>query len=443
MQKQKYGMILPIILLSYFMIILDNSIIFTSTVKIAADLNLNPQALSWVSNAYALTFGGFLLLGGRAGDLFGRKRMFLIGLVIFSLGSLAVGLSTNSTMIIVTRAFQGLGSAILAPTTLALLMDSYTGAIRMRAIAAYGATAGIGSSFGLVLGGLIASWFSWRDGFFLNVPVGFLLFTLALRYVTNKRTVTTGKIDYIGTLSSVIGLSALVYSIVGEQLQWLAAIVALVFLALFIFTEAKIKAPIMPLKIFADRERSSAYIARFFFMGAMLAYWFLTPQVLQNLDHFTPLQAGLSFLPMSIVQFIAALQVSRLTAKWGNSKLLIAGMSITLLGVILAGLIGIEAGYVWAVALPMIFLGLGQGLTLSPLTVSGIANTDRDIAGSASGVVNTIHQIGGSVGLSLVVALTSSISASAQAYRISLIIIAGYLVIALIAAINIIFKKRA
>lgn len=199
----------------------------------------------------------------------------------------------------------------------------------------------------------------------------------------------------------------------------------------------------MPLKIFADCERSSAYIARFFFMGAMLAYWFLTPQVLQNLDHFTPLQAGLSFLPMSIVQFVAALQVSRLTAKWGNSKLLIVGLSSTLLGLILAGLIGIEAGYVWAVALPMIFLGLGQGLTLSPLTVSGIANTDRDIAGSASGVVNTIHQIGGSIGLSLVVALTSSISAPTQTYRVSLIIIAAYLVIALLAAINIIFKKRA
>ncbi|WP_225083768.1 MFS transporter [Lactiplantibacillus pentosus] len=183
MEKQKYGMVLPIILLSYFMIILDNSIIFTSTVKIAADLNLDPQALSWVSNAYALTFGGFLLLGGRAGDLFGRKRLFLIGLVVFSLGSLLVGISTGATMIVTTRALQGLGSAILAPATLALLMDSYTGPLRMRAIAAYGATAGIGSSFGLVIGGLIASWFSWRDGFFLNVPVGILLFILAVRYI--------------------------------------------------------------------------------------------------------------------------------------------------------------------------------------------------------------------------------------------------------------------
>lgn len=409
MEKQKYGMVLPIILLSYFMIILDNSIIFTSTVKIAADLNLNPQALSWVSNAYALTFGGFLLLGGRAGDLFGRKRLFLIGLVVFSLGSLLVGISTGATMIVTTRALQGLGSAILAPATLALLMDSYTGPLRMRAIAAYGATAGIGSSFGLVIGGLIASWFSWRDGFFLNVPVGILLFILAVRYIKVTTRPAVGKIDYLGTVTSVVGFSALVYSIVGEQYQLLAAIVAVIFLVSFVLTEAKIKAPIMPLKIFADRERSSAYVARFFFMGAMLAYWFLTPQVLQQLYHFSPLQAGIAFLPMSIVQFIAALQVSRLTTKWGNSRLLIVGLSTTLLGVLLAVVIGIHAGYTWAVALPMVLLGLGQGVTLSPLTVSGLANTDREIAGSASGVVNTIHQIGGSVGLSLVVALTSQI----------------------------------
>ncbi|WP_318530802.1 MFS transporter [Lactiplantibacillus pentosus] len=409
MEKQKYGMVLPIILLSYFMIILDNSIIFTSTVKIAADLNLDPQALSWVSNAYALTFGGFLLLGGRAGDLFGRKRLFLIGLVVFSLGSLLVGISTGATMIVTTRALQGLGSAILAPATLALLMDSYTGPLRMRAIAAYGATAGIGSSFGLVIGGLIASWFSWRDGFFLNVPVGILLFILAVRYIKVTTRPAVGKIDYLGTVTSVVGFSALVYSIVGEQYQLLAAIVAVIFLVSFVLTEAKIKAPIMPLKIFADRERSSAYVARFFFMGAMLAYWFLTPQVLQQLYHFSPLQAGIAFLPMSIVQFIAALQVSRLTTKWGNSRLLIVGLSTTLLGVLLAVVIGIHAGYTWAVALPMVLLGLGQGVTLSPLTVSGLANTDREIAGSASGVVNTIHQIGGSVGLSLVVALTSQI----------------------------------
>lgn len=170
--KEKFGIVLPIILLSYFMILLDNSVIFTSTVKIAQELHLNAQTLAWVSSAYTLTFGGFQLFGGRIGDVFGRKRVFLIGLVLFSFGSLMVGLSTNAAMIISMRAFQGIGSAILAPTTLALLLDSYQGTMRTRAIAAYGATAGLGASFGLILGGIITSVFSWRYGFFLECTCG-------------------------------------------------------------------------------------------------------------------------------------------------------------------------------------------------------------------------------------------------------------------------------
>ncbi|KRN98852.1 MFS transporter [Companilactobacillus kimchiensis] len=160
MNKQKFGMALPIILLTYFMIILDNSIIFTSTVKIARDLSLSNQSLSWITNAYALTFGGFLLFSGKAGDVFGRKRVYLIGLVIFSISSLLVGLSTNAAMIISMRAIQGIGSSILAPSTLALLMDNYSGNMRTKAIGYYGATAGLGSSFGLVIGGIIASYWS-------------------------------------------------------------------------------------------------------------------------------------------------------------------------------------------------------------------------------------------------------------------------------------------
>lgn len=186
MNKSKFGMVLPIILISYFMILLDNSIVFTSTVKIAADLHMDAQSLAWVTNAYALSFGGLLMIGGRAGDIYGRRRVFIAGLLIFTLGSLLVGMSQSGAMIIAMRALQGVGSAILAPTTLALLMDSYQGATRTRAIAYYGATAGIGASFGLVIGGLIASYFSWRDGFLLNVPVGLIMLALTLKFVPAK-----------------------------------------------------------------------------------------------------------------------------------------------------------------------------------------------------------------------------------------------------------------
>jgi MFS family permease len=183
MKNKRFGIILPIILISYFVILLDNSIVFTSTVSIARDLKMTTATLAWVTNAYSLTFGGLLLLGGRLGDLYGRKKVFLSGLVIFGIGSLLVSASPNAAVIIAARAFQGIGSAVLAPTTLALLLDSYTGTMRTQAISYYGATAGIGASVGLVLGGWITATFSWRVGFFINVPIVLCLLILSMMFI--------------------------------------------------------------------------------------------------------------------------------------------------------------------------------------------------------------------------------------------------------------------
>ncbi|MCJ8185210.1 MFS transporter [Lactiplantibacillus pentosus] len=440
--KEKFGIVLPIILLSYFMILLDNSVIFTSTVKIAQELHLNAQTLAWVSSAYTLTFGGFQLFGGRIGDVFGRKRVFLIGLVLFSFGSLMVGLSTNAAMIISMRAFQGIGSAILAPTTLALLLDSYQGTMRTRAIAAYGATAGLGASFGLILGGIITSVFSWRYGFFLNVPVGILMFVLTIFFVHDSKTEGSRHLDFVGTLLSVIGLSALVYSIDGTSHQILALIVAIVALILFVYAEKRIKNPIMPLKLFMDRERSSAYIARFFFIGAAFAYFFVTPQALQRVYGFTPLMAGLAFLPATLPQFFSATQVSRVSMKIGNDRLILVSIISGIIGVLLSAVLGLSHGYWLAVGIPMIFFGVGQGLGLSPLTIAGVANTDADIAGAASGVVNTVHQFGQSVGMSIVVAMTSGFNNPATSDHYQLLIIAVIFMLSFIASLGIQTKKQ-
>jgi len=301
MAKQKrFDWILLVILMSYFMILLDNSIIFTGTVKIAQDLHLNQATLSWVSSGYSLTFGGFLLLGGRAGDLFGRRRVFEIGLVIFGLGSLLVGSAVNAPMIIAARAFQGVGSAILAPTTLAILMDAYEGAERVKAIAYYGAMAGIGASVSLVIGGIFASLLTWRVGFFINVPISIWMFTLAVKHL-QKDHGQSGKLDWVGTISSLIGMSALVYSIIGDWLQGPALTLAIVFLGLFIFQEWRIKSPIMPLRLFGDRERIGAYVGRFLYMGAMMGFWFITPQLMQNQLGFSALMAGVAFFPLTII----------------------------------------------------------------------------------------------------------------------------------------------
>ncbi|RXI21674.1 MFS transporter [Pediococcus pentosaceus] len=440
MNKQKFGMILPIILISYFMILLDNSIVFTSTVKIAADLSLSASELSWVTNAYALTFGGLLMIGGRSGDIFGRRNVFLIGLVIFSIGSLLVGLSTNGLMIIAMRALQGIGSAILAPTTLALLMDSYRDQMRTRAIVYYGATGGLGASIGLVVGGLIASYASWRWGFLLNVPVGILMIVLTLKYIPASKKVE-GKLDWLGSILSVLGITALVYGINGASHPVPMVMTGILLLVLFVWQEKVSKHPITPLKLFKDRERSSAYIARFFFLGAMISYFFLTPQAMQQVYHFTPLMAAVGFLPETLPQFVFATLVSRLNEKFTNTQILIAGTVITLAGLVFAAVVGIQAGYWWSVAIPMVIIGIGQGFTLSPLTVAGVANTDKEIAGSASGVVNMIHQIGSSVGLSIITALTANLISLVLSYDHAIIIMAVFMLISVGATLNIGLKK--
>lgn len=440
MNKQKFGMVLPIILISYFMILLDNSIVFTSTVKIAADLSLSASELSWVTNAYALTFGGLLMIGGRSGDIFGRRNVFLIGLVIFSIGSLLVGLSTNGLMIIAMRALQGIGSAILAPTTLALLMDSYRDQMRTRAIVYYGATGGLGASIGLVVGGLIASYASWRWGFLLNVPVGILMIVLTLKYIPASKKVE-GKLDWLGSILSVLGITALVYGINGASHPVPMVMTGILLLILFVWQEKVSKHPITPLKLFKDRERSSAYIARFFFLGAMISYFFLTPQAMQQVYHFTPLMAAVGFLPETLPQFVFATLVSRLNEKFTNTQILIVGTVITLAGLVFAAVVGIQAGYWWSVAIPMVIIGIGQGFTLSPLTVAGVANTDKEIAGSASGVVNMVHQIGSSVGLSIITALTANLISPVLSYDHAIIIMVVFMLISVGATLNIGLKK--
>lgn len=265
-----------------------------------------------------------------------------------------------------------------------------------------------------------------------------LLLTLKFVPVSQR---STGKLDWLGSLLSVIGIIALVYGINGAKNPVLTIIIAIIVLAAFVWQEHRSNHPIMPLKLFADRERSSAYVARFFFLGAMISYFFLTPQAMQNVYHFTPLMAALGFLPETVPQFIFATLVSRLNNRFTNNQILIAGELITLVGLLMAALVGVRAGYVTAIAIPMVIIGIGQGFSLSPLTVAGVANTDAAIAGSASGVVNMVHQIGSSVGLSIITLMTAGIASPVVSYNTAVMIMTGLMLISTLAAINIARKS--
>lgn len=404
--KEKIGMILPITLLAYFLILMDNSIIFTSSVQIGRSLNLTDTSLTWISNAYTLTFGGFLLLSGRLSDLFGRKRIFQVGLAIFGFSSLAIGFSQSSQVMILARAIEGIGSSIIAPTTLALIMDSYSGEMRTKAISYYGATAGIGSSIGLVVGGALTSFISWRAGFLINLPFSILLIILTRINVKDSGG-SKEKIDYLGSFMSVIGMSLFIYGITAKNHGTVLLVSGIVILSLFFIYENRIIHPIMPPTLFESKMRFGAYLVRGLFMMSMLPYWFMLPQRLQAEYGFSALGSGIAFLPMTIITFITALQLPRLTKKYGNSKVLLLGEIILLAGLIWAGVSDFRNGYFLAVALPMIPLGVGQAMIVAPVTSAGIYKTPSDLAGSASGLTNTMHQLGGPVGLSLIFSITS------------------------------------
>ncbi|WP_052436326.1 MFS transporter [Georgenia sp. SUBG003] len=405
--------ILAIILVSYFMILLDNSVVFTGLPSIRTDLGLTTAALSWVQDAYTLVFGGLLLLGARAGDLVGRRRLFVIGLAIFGAASLLIGLAPTGSWLVASRALQGIGAAIVAPTSLALITAHFEGQARARAVAWYSATAGIGASLGLVVGGSLTEWVSWRAAFLVNVPIAVAMIVVASRVLaeTERR---HGRFDSPGALLTTLGMGSLVFGIIESGTRgWVSPVtvsglaVGVVLLTVLVVHESRAEHPIMPLRLFRSRERSGAYVARMLYLGAMIGFFFFTTQYLQDVLGFSPLQAGAGFFPMTVVNFIVAMAVPRLSSRMPGAALMAAGVTLTLVG--MAWLSRLEVGdtYATAVALPMLLIGAGQGLAFAPLTSSGIVGVRAEDAGAASGLVNTAHQMGTALGLGILVAVSA------------------------------------
>ncbi|TNM63344.1 MFS transporter [Aliirhizobium smilacinae] len=434
--------ILSIILISYVMIVLDISVVLTGLPKIHQELGFTDASLAWVQSAYTLTFGGLLLLGARAGDLLGRRRMFIVGMAIFTLASIAIGASQSSAWMLSWRAIQGLGSAVLAPSTLALLQTNFDeGEERVRAVSLYSAAAGVSATVGLIVGGLLADWLSWRVGFLINLPIGVAMILAARVYIpeTNRR---PGTFDIPGAITSTMGMSTLVYGFIrSAQSGWdgitiVTLIAAAVLLAAFVQIEWRAKQPILPLRLFSDIERSGAYAARVLYLGAMVGFFFFTTLYLQEVAGFRPAVTGLAFVPATMLHVPIAILVPRLIRRFGRNTILIVGMIIGIVAMAWLSRAGVGSGYWTAVALPMVLIGISQGLTLSPLTSSGVARVARDDAGAASGAVNVAHQMGSSVGLSILIAVAAIGSAGLSgadltAYRVSRAFDAGTVLVVL------------
>ncbi len=413
------SVVLGIILSCYLMIVLDVSVIITALPRIHHALGFSPTGLSWVQNAYTLTFGGLLLLGARAGDILGRRRMFVTGIALFTAASLVGGLAPSAGWLLAARAVQGIGAAIAAPSTLALLLVSFReGHERTRAIAYYSAVAGGGGSVGLVLGGMLTSWVSWRGGLFINVPIGIALIWLAPRYLpeTERR---SGRFDLTGAATSTLGMTALVYGFVrAASAGWtdritLASFVAsAVLLAAFLRTEMRADQPITPLHLFASRERSGAYVARMLVVGGMFSMFFFLTQFMQGVLGYSALEAGIAFLPMTAVMFAVGRTIPRIAERVGNTRLLAGGLLLALLGMAWLSRISGETAYFPQIAAPLAMLGSGIGIAFTPLTSAGIAGVAPGDAGAASGLVNVAQQLGGSLGLGILVTVFSAASGS-------------------------------
>jgi EmrB/QacA subfamily drug resistance transporter len=407
--------VLLIVMASYLMIVVDVSIVITGLPKIRAELGFSRTALSWVTNAYALAFGGLLLLGARAGDLFGRRRMFQLGLGVFTFASLLVASAPSDAVLLAARALQGVGAAVLAPATLTLLSTHFReGTERNRAMAYHAAIAGIGASLGLVLGGLLADWLSWRAGFYINLPIGLALYWAAHRHVRESDR-HEGELDLASALSSTFGMGALVFGLVraaeggwSDPLAFLALTLGPVLLALLVWNESRVAHPILPLHLFASGERARAYAARVLFLGGMGGYWFFTTQLLQGVLGLRPALAGLAFLPTTIPNFIAALAAPKLTRRFGNSLVLLGGIGIAVVGTAWLSTANAHGSYATGVAMPMLLIGVGQGLSLGPLTLAGMRGVSRADAGAASGVLSAAHQLGLSLGLAMLVVVFAS-----------------------------------
>ena len=415
--RRSPGLALAVIAVAQLMVVLDVAIVNVALPSIQHALKFSSTDLEWVVNAYTIAFGGLLLLGGRAGDLFGRRRMFVFGTLLFTAGSLAGGLAATSTALIVARAFQGAGAAVVAPTALSLLAGTFAeGPARNRALGVYSAVSASGGALGLLLGGVITNYFSWRWILFVNVPVGIALALVAPRALNAARG-HRGRLDLPGAAAVTAGATLLVYGLSRAAVHgWDDAMTvatlggALALLLAFLLIEALSRQPLMPLQIFKNRNRSGAYALSLATGAALSGTLFTLTLFLQNVLGLTPLQAGFAFLPTALGVAVGAGVTSRLAGRIGPRLPMAAGALMAAAGLFWLSAITDHASYVASVLGPLVVLALGLGQVFVSTSMTAIAQVRPDESGIVSAVLNVGRQLGGSIGIALMGTLATAIA---------------------------------
>lgn len=411
------GIALLVIASCQLMVVLDITIVNIALPHIQTSLGFSTENLSWVINAYTLTFGGLLLLGGRLGDILGRRRVFIFGVLLFVFASLLGGLSQESWQLLAARALQGVGGAIASPTALSLITTTFReGPERNRAFGVFAAVSAGGSAIGLLAGGLLVEWLDWRWVLYVNVPIGLLIVAATPRYIRESER-HPGHFDILGALTSTLGMVLLVYGFIraseegwSDTVTLAAFAAAVVFLALFIITERRSRQPITPLWMFRDRNRAGVYAMMLSLAAAMFGMFFFLTLFVQNILGFSPLRAGLAFLPVSVIIAIGAGFASQLLPKWGPKPFMAVGAILAAVGLGWLTLTDVDSTYLGSILGPMLVFGFGMGLQFVSLTLMAVSGVESQEAGAASGILNATQQVGGSLGLSVLVTVFGTAS---------------------------------
>lgn len=413
----KRWMALILLCLGELMIVLDTTIVNVALPSIRQDLGFSETSLVWVVNAYMLTFGGFLLLGGRLGDLYGHRKLFLLGLILFTGASLACGLANTPLILVVARAIQGLGGAVVSAVALSLIMNIFhEPEDRAKAMGVYGFVCAGGGSIGVLLGGLLTNALSWNWIFLVNLPIGLAVYLLCLKLIPAGKGHAAGEsLDVAGAVTITVSLMLAVYAIVnGNEAGWTSAetlgllATAIVLLAIFIAIEARISTPLMPLGLFRLRNLYTANIVAVLWAAAMFAWFFISALYMQLVLGYTPFQVGLAFLPANLIMAAFSLGISaQLVMRFGLKLPMAAGLLLGAAGLALFALAPVNGNFMWDVLPGMVLLGLGAGIAFNPMLLAAMSDVEPADSGLASGIVNTAFMMGGALGLAVLASLAA------------------------------------